>query len=92
MRCSGWTPRKHRRDFICQLAWEHLSVSLDELEEVAGTREVLASLPHQLSYLTFELCFIFIFFLQLANTEEYVDGALAGHLGEVLIRYVNDTL
>uniref|UniRef100_A0A3Q2YBC7 Sm protein F n=2 Tax=Euteleostomi TaxID=117571 RepID=A0A3Q2YBC7_HIPCM len=24
---------------------------------------------------------------QLANTEEYVDGALAGHLGEVLIRY-----
>lgn len=25
---------------------------------------------------------------QLANTEEYVDGALAGHLGEVLIRYV----
>lgn len=55
-------------------------------------REVLASLPHQLSYLTFELCFIFIFFLQLANTEEYVDGALAGHLGEVLIRYVNDTL
>uniref|UniRef100_A0A4W6G2M2 Sm protein F n=1 Tax=Lates calcarifer TaxID=8187 RepID=A0A4W6G2M2_LATCA len=26
--------------------------------------------------------------MQLANTEEYVDGALAGHLGEVLIRYV----
>ncbi|XP_019714224.1 small nuclear ribonucleoprotein F-like, partial [Hippocampus comes] len=25
--------------------------------------------------------------MQLANTEEYVDGALAGHLGEVLIRY-----
>ena len=25
---------------------------------------------------------------QLANTEEYVDGALAGHLGEVLIRYI----
>ncbi|KTF84066.1 hypothetical protein cypCar_00021615 [Cyprinus carpio] len=24
--------------------------------------------------------------MQLANTEEYVDGALAGHLGEVLIR------
>lgn len=25
---------------------------------------------------------------QLANTEEYIDGALAGNLGEVLIRYV----
>uniref|UniRef100_A0AAZ3PPY4 Sm protein F n=1 Tax=Oncorhynchus tshawytscha TaxID=74940 RepID=A0AAZ3PPY4_ONCTS len=24
--------------------------------------------------------------MQLANTEEYVDGALAGHLGEVLVR------
>uniref|UniRef100_A0A3Q2D4B0 Small nuclear ribonucleoprotein F n=1 Tax=Cyprinodon variegatus TaxID=28743 RepID=A0A3Q2D4B0_CYPVA len=27
--------------------------------------------------------------MQLANTEEYVDGALAGHLGEVLIRCNN---
>lgn len=26
------------------------------------------------------------FLLQLANTEEYIDGALSGHLGEVLIR------
>uniref|UniRef100_A0A8I6G815 Small nuclear ribonucleoprotein F n=1 Tax=Rattus norvegicus TaxID=10116 RepID=A0A8I6G815_RAT len=26
---------------------------------------------------------------QLANTEEYIDGALSGHLGEVLIRYSN---
>ena len=25
-------------------------------------------------------------FHKLANTEEYVDGALAGHLGEVLVR------
>lgn len=25
--------------------------------------------------------------LQLANTEEYIDGALTGNLGEVLIRY-----
>ncbi|XP_044240450.1 small nuclear ribonucleoprotein F isoform X2 [Ursus arctos] len=24
--------------------------------------------------------------MQLANTEEYIDGALSGHLGEVLIR------
>ena len=32
--------------------------------------------------------FKFAFPQQLANTEEYVDGALAGHLGEVLIRYV----
>lgn len=27
-----------------------------------------------------------LFNVQLANTEEYVDGALSGHLGEVLIR------
>nr|XP_048716522.1 small nuclear ribonucleoprotein F-like [Caretta caretta] len=27
--------------------------------------------------------------MQLANTEEYVDGALSGHLGEVLIRCNN---
>ncbi|XP_008313681.1 small nuclear ribonucleoprotein F [Cynoglossus semilaevis] len=27
--------------------------------------------------------------MQLANTEEYVDGSLAGHLGEVLIRCNN---
>ncbi|KAK3737761.1 hypothetical protein QZH41_017218 [Actinostola sp. cb2023] len=27
--------------------------------------------------------------LQLANTEEFLDGALAGNLGEVLIRSVN---
>ena len=27
--------------------------------------------------------------LQLANSEEYVDGALAGHLGEILIRCNN---
>ena len=26
-------------------------------------------------------------FLQMANTEEYIDGQLAGNLGEVLIRY-----
>ena len=28
-------------------------------------------------------------FHQLANTEEYIDGALAGNLGEVLIRCNN---
>ncbi|CAD7693411.1 unnamed protein product [Nyctereutes procyonoides] len=27
--------------------------------------------------------------VQLANTEEYIDGALSGHLGEVLIRCNN---
>merc|ERR1712221_46760 len=27
--------------------------------------------------------------LQLANSEEYIDGALAGHLGEILIRCNN---
>nr|XP_055185919.1 small nuclear ribonucleoprotein F-like [Nyctereutes procyonoides] len=27
--------------------------------------------------------------MQLANTEEYIDGALSGHLGEVLIRCHN---
>ena len=30
-----------------------------------------------------EMCFLF---LQLANTEEFIDGALTGNLGEVLIR------
>ena len=25
--------------------------------------------------------------MQLANTEEYIEGALSGHLGEILIRY-----
>ena len=29
---------------------------------------------------------IIVFLLQLANTEEYIDGALTGNLGEVLIR------
>jgi small nuclear ribonucleoprotein F len=51
-------------------------------------------------YLKFTLCmiskrlvksllqlFVPIFDLQLANTEEYIDGNLAGNLGEVLIRY-----
>uniref|UniRef100_A0A8C4N6E8 Sm protein F n=1 Tax=Eptatretus burgeri TaxID=7764 RepID=A0A8C4N6E8_EPTBU len=28
--------------------------------------------------------------MQLANTEEFIDGALAGHLGEVLIRVENN--
>ncbi|CBY15159.1 unnamed protein product [Oikopleura dioica] len=27
--------------------------------------------------------------LQLGNSEEYIDGALAGHLGEILIRCNN---
>ena len=45
--------------------------------------------------LTFQIALLLVVFwpiyflsFQLANTEEYVDGALAGHLGEVLVRYV----
>uniref|UniRef100_A0A8C4W3V7 Sm protein F n=1 Tax=Gopherus evgoodei TaxID=1825980 RepID=A0A8C4W3V7_9SAUR len=30
--------------------------------------------------------------MQLANTEEYIDGALSGHLGEVLIKLKNTSL
>ena len=33
-----------------------------------------------------QIFFFFFSFLQLANTEEYIDGSLTGHLGEVLIR------
>lgn len=33
--------------------------------------------------------FPLFFFTQLGNTEEYIDGALAGNLGEVLIRCNN---
>uniref|UniRef100_A0A3B3UK72 Ig-like domain-containing protein n=1 Tax=Poecilia latipinna TaxID=48699 RepID=A0A3B3UK72_9TELE len=37
-------PRTHWRDYVSWLAWEHLKLPLEELEEVAGEREVLASL------------------------------------------------
>lgn len=37
------------------------------------------------SILRLNVCFLLLS-SQLANTEEYVDGALSGHLGEVLIR------
>ena len=33
-------------------------------------------------------CLLFDF-LQMANTEEFIDGQLAGNLGEVLIRYTH---
>ncbi|XP_010012520.1 PREDICTED: small nuclear ribonucleoprotein F, partial [Nestor notabilis] len=33
--------------------------------------------------------FVAGFLVKLANTEEYIDGALSGHLGEVLIRCNN---
>lgn len=37
-------PRTHWRDDISWMAWEWLSVTLDKLEEVAGEREIWASL------------------------------------------------
>lgn len=37
-------PRTHWRDYVSQLAWNHLGVSSDELEKVAGERQVRASL------------------------------------------------
>lgn len=36
----------------------------------------------------FVIFFFNDFLLQLANTEEFIDGALTGNLGEVLIRCV----
>ncbi|TWW59276.1 R2DM Retrovirus-related Pol polyprotein from type II retrotransposable element [Takifugu flavidus] len=37
-------PRTRWRDYVSRLAWERLGIPLDELEEVAGEREVWASL------------------------------------------------
>ncbi|TWW61049.1 hypothetical protein D4764_05G0011390 [Takifugu flavidus] len=37
-------PRTHWRDFVSRLVWECLGIPPDELEEVAGEREVWASL------------------------------------------------
>ncbi|TWW59137.1 hypothetical protein D4764_06G0006670 [Takifugu flavidus] len=37
-------PRTHWRDYVSRLAWERLGIPPDELEEVAGEREVWASL------------------------------------------------
>ncbi|TWW64289.1 hypothetical protein D4764_03G0012970 [Takifugu flavidus] len=37
-------PRTHWRDYVSRLVWEHLGIPSDELEEVAGEREVWASL------------------------------------------------
>ncbi|KAK3512930.1 hypothetical protein QTP70_029086, partial [Hemibagrus guttatus] len=37
-------PRTRWRDYVSRLAWEHLGVPLEELEEVSGEREVWASL------------------------------------------------
>ncbi|TWW74408.1 hypothetical protein D4764_14G0004110 [Takifugu flavidus] len=36
-------PRTRWRDYVSRLAWERLGIPLDELEEVAGEREVWAS-------------------------------------------------
>ena len=41
------------------------------------------------SFITCLLVLTKIPFAQLANTEEYIDGAPSGHLGEVLIRCNN---
>ena len=37
-------PRTHWRDYVSRLAWERLGVPQEELVEVAGEREVWASL------------------------------------------------
>ena len=37
-------PRTCWRDYVAQLAWEHLGVPPDKLEEVSGEREVWTSL------------------------------------------------
>ncbi|TWW57297.1 hypothetical protein D4764_07G0000160 [Takifugu flavidus] len=37
-------PRTRWRDYVSQLVWERLGIPPDELEEVAGEREVWASL------------------------------------------------
>ena len=37
-------PRTRWRDYVSRLAWERLGVPLEELDEVAGEREVWASL------------------------------------------------
>ncbi|TWW62342.1 hypothetical protein D4764_04G0009890 [Takifugu flavidus] len=38
-------PRTRWRDYVSRLAWEHLGIPPDELEEVAGEREVWAAAP-----------------------------------------------
>ncbi|KAK0155927.1 hypothetical protein N1851_001531 [Merluccius polli] len=37
-------PRTHWRDYVSRLAWERLRIPQEELDEVAGEREVWASL------------------------------------------------
>ena len=37
-------PRTRWKDYVSRLAWEHLGVPLEELEEVAGDRDVWVSL------------------------------------------------
>ncbi|TWW67330.1 hypothetical protein D4764_02G0003710 [Takifugu flavidus] len=44
MRRPPGRPRTRWGDYVSQLAWERLGIPLDELEEVAGEREVWASL------------------------------------------------
>ena len=43
-RPTGRRPRTRWRDYVSRLAWERLGVPLEELDEVAGEREVWASL------------------------------------------------
>ena len=43
-RPTGRRPRTRCRDYVSRLAWERLGVPLEELDEVAGEREVWASL------------------------------------------------
>ena len=46
MRCSGHVPPvgDPGEDYVSRLAWERLGVPLEELDDVAGEREVWASL------------------------------------------------
>jgi hypothetical protein len=57
------------------------------LHELAGKGH--ASCTSTVSLLTSNRCLFCTLCLQLANTEEYVDGNCTGNLGEVLIRCNN---
>lgn len=37
-------PRRHWSDYISHLVWEHLGIPYEELEDVAGERDIWATL------------------------------------------------
>ena len=55
------------------------------LAELTG-KQVVAKLKWGMEYRGYLVSTDAYMNLQLANTEEYIDGAFAGNLGEVLIR------